>query len=80
MIIMFLSQLSFWVFRNLNTKYISQNKNVPTLITGMVLKCIFLINTYLGVKALDAKDVGVVAAYLAGGIVGDVVTIKLNKK
>jgi len=80
MFLVFIAQIIFSFSRTLNTRYVSKDKIKLVLITGFVVKCTWLLNTYLGVTAIIESDYKIIIAYLVGGILGDYISLKINIK
>jgi len=69
-IIVFMSQIVFLFFRTLNVIYNSQQRIIPTLITGIIMGLAWLVNIGLGLKAFMGFDLLTIFGYLLGGTIG----------
>ena len=79
-IIVFSAQIVFSFSRTLNTRYVARDKMNFVLITGFVVKCTWLLNTYIGVTAIIESDYKTIIAYLIGGMIGDYISLKIKIK
>ena len=70
-IILILSQVLFSFFRTLNTRYVSRDKILMSLVTGTIIRVLWLITTYIGISAIFEGDYAVASVYVVSGVMGD---------
>jgi len=79
-ILVFILQVINSYFRSLQISSIANKQRWKSMFAIFCFTVVFLISTYLGVKAVDDNDYLVCIAYIAGNVVGnDLVFIKKSK-
>ncbi len=66
----FVLQLLFQFSRSLGTRYLAKDNMHAAAAWGFAIQVLWLITTWLGVKAMDDMDYSMISAYLTGGVVG----------
>lgn len=76
--VVFISQLIFGFVRNLNTRYVSNNNVLLSVLTGFVVKTTWLIASYLGISAIIEQNYTIAIFYIIGGVLGDYLSFKIK--
>ena len=69
-LVIFTLQLLFQFSRSLGTRYLAKDNMHAVASWGFVIQVLWLVTTWLGVKAMDAMDPYLISAYLIGGVLG----------
>ena len=78
MILVFISQIIFGFSRSLNTRYTARDKIKLAILSGLIVKITWLLNTYIGITAIIDNDHKTIIAYFIGGVIGDFFSFKIK--
>jgi hypothetical protein len=78
-VVLFLSQLLFSYFRNINFRHISEGSTIKAVLSSAMVKLTILVSTYYGVASLVEANFVMIAVYFIGGAVGDIFSLKSKK-
>lgn len=80
LLIVLIAQVVFSFSRTLNVRYTAIG-NIPMAVaTGVLVKAFWLVGSAIGISSFTTGDYTTAAAYVAGGVLGDWLSFKINTK
>lgn len=76
-LIVSITNLLFSIARTYNTRCVAKEQIGKVMISALFVKVLWVISTSIAVDAAIKMDVAVVSAYIASGLIGDYIAMKI---